>query len=77
MACFEALGFCDAWNVGLGCFRAVAGPAEDLKVIGLVCSAEGEGQNVINVPRLAGFGLSGLSGAIYFQLGNVMRKNRV
>ena len=57
MACFEVLGFCDAWNVGLGCLRAVAGPAEDLKVIGLVCSAEGEGQNVINVPRFAGVDL--------------------
>ena len=77
MAGFEALCFCDARNVGMACLRPVAEPTEDLKVVRFVCSAEGEGQNVINVPRLAGFGLSGLSGAIYFQLGNVMRKNRV
>ena len=57
MARFEAFGFCDARNIGFGCLCAVAGPAEDLKVIGLVCSAEGEGQNVINVPRFAGVDL--------------------
>ena len=52
MACFEALGLGDAWNVGIGCFCAVAGLAEDLKVMGLVCAAECEGQNVIDVPDL-------------------------
>ena len=50
----EALCFGDAGNVGLGCLCTVTGPAEDLKIIGFVCPAEGEGEDVINVPRLAG-----------------------
>ena len=41
----------------MGCLQPVAGPAEDLKVVGFVSSAEGEGQNVINVPRFAGVDL--------------------
>ena len=41
----------------MGCFCAVAGPAEDLKVIGLVCSSKDEGQYVINVPSFAGVDL--------------------
>jgi hypothetical protein len=57
MACFEALGFGNAWNIGMGCFRPVARVAEDLKVIGFICATKGEGQNVINVPRFAGFNL--------------------
>ena len=68
MARFEAIGFCDAWNIGMGCLCAMAGLAKDLQVIGLVCSAEGEGQNVINVPRLAGGDLliAGCAGALPF-----------
>ena len=52
MAGFEPLGFCDARNVGMGCLPPVAGPAEYLKVIGFICAAECEGQNVIGVPDL-------------------------
>jgi hypothetical protein len=59
MAGFEALCFCDARNVGLDCFCAVARLAEDLQVIGLICAAKCERKNVINVPRLAGFDLLG------------------
>ena len=54
MARFEAFGFCDARNVGMGCLCAVAGLAKDLKVVGFICAAKSQGQNVINVPRLAG-----------------------
>jgi hypothetical protein len=43
MAGFEAFGFGKARNVGLGCFCAVAGSAEDLKVVRFNCAAEGEG----------------------------------
>ena len=32
----------------------MTGPAEDLQIIGFVCPAEGEGDDVINVPHLAG-----------------------
>jgi len=59
MARFEALGFCDAWNVETGGLCFVARPAEDLKVVGFICAAEGEGQNVVNVPCLSGFNLLG------------------
>ena len=52
MARFKALGFCDARNVGMGGLRPVPGLAEDLQVMGLVCAAECEGQNVIDVPDL-------------------------
>ena len=41
----------------MGCLQPVAGPAEDLKVVGFVSSAEGEGQYVVNVPRFAGVDL--------------------
>ena len=66
MAGFEALGFGNARDIGFGCFCAVAGPAENLKVIGLVCSAEGERKNVINVPRFAGVDLLIAGGACAF-----------
>ena len=52
MARFKALGFCDARNVGMGCLCAVAGLAEDLKVMGFICAAKSQGQYVINVPDL-------------------------
>jgi len=57
MARFEALGFGNARNVGLGCFFVVAGLAEDLQVARCACAAKSQWQNVINVPRLAGFDL--------------------
>ena len=57
MVRLKALGFRNARNVGLGCLRPVAGPAEDLQVVSCVCAAKCEGKNVINVPRLAGFDL--------------------
>ena len=44
----------------------MAGPAEDLKVVGFICAAEGEGQNVVNVPCLSGFNLLRAGGAIAF-----------
>ena len=50
----EALGLCDARYVGLSSLCTVAGPAEDLKIVGFVCPAEGKGDDVINVPHLAG-----------------------
>jgi hypothetical protein len=59
MARFEALGFGNARNVGMGCLRPVAELAEDLQVLMCVCSAKCEGQNVINVPRFAGAYLLG------------------
>jgi hypothetical protein len=54
MARFETLGFGNARNVGMACLCAVAGLAEDLKVMGFICAAKSQGQNVINVPSLAG-----------------------
>ena len=36
------------------CLFAVTSPAEDLQIVGFVCPAEGEGDDVINVPRLSG-----------------------
>ena len=57
MARFEAFGFCDARNVGLGCFCAVAGPAEDLQVLRCICATHSEGQYVVNVPSFAGVDL--------------------
>ena len=59
MVGFEAFGFGNARNVGLGCLRPVAWPAEDLKVVGFICATECEGQNVVNVPRFAGVDLLG------------------
>jgi hypothetical protein len=59
MVGFKALGFGDARNVGMGRLCAVAGLAEDLKVMGFICATECEGQNMVNVPRLAGFDLLG------------------
>ena len=50
----EALCLGDAWDIGVARFRAVTRPTEDLKIIGFVCPAEGEGDDVINVPHLAG-----------------------
>ncbi len=38
MAHFEPLGFSNARNVGMGCIRPVAWPAEDLQVGGFVCA---------------------------------------
>ena len=32
----------------------MAGPAEELKIVGFVCAAKGYGEDVINVPRLSG-----------------------
>jgi len=49
----EALCLGNPWNVGVGCLCTVAGPAEDLKIVGLVCAAEGYGEDVVNVPRLS------------------------
>ena len=66
MVRLKALDFCDAWNVGMGCFRPVARVAEDLKVIGFICATKGEGQNVINVPRFSSFNLLRAGGAIAF-----------
>jgi len=37
----KALGLGDAGNIGVVCLGLVAGPAEDLKVIGLISPAEG------------------------------------
>ena len=54
MVRLKALGFRNARNVGLGCLRPVAGPAEDLQVVSCVCAAKCERNNVINVPRFAG-----------------------
>ena len=51
---FEALCLGDARNVGLGCLCTVTGPAENLKIIGFICAAEGYGEDVVNVPRLSG-----------------------
>ena len=53
MAGFHALGFCNARNVGAGCFCSVTSLAEDLQVIRFICATHGQRQNVINVPRLA------------------------
>ena len=53
MARFEAFGLGDERNVGMRRLCAVAGPAEDLKVLRCICAAKCKGQNVINVPRLA------------------------
>jgi hypothetical protein len=53
MAGFEALCFCDAWKIGMGSLFAVAGPAKDLQVLRCICATHSEGQNVVNVPRLA------------------------
>ena len=39
----EALCLGDAGNVGVGCLCTMTGPAEDLKIVGFVCPAEGEG----------------------------------
>ena len=50
----EALCLGDAGNVGLGCLCTVAGPAEDLQIVGFVCPAEGYWDDVVNVPRLSG-----------------------
>ncbi len=57
MVRLKALGFRNARNVGLGCLRPVAGPAEDLKVLRCICATHSERKNVINVPRFAGFDL--------------------
>ena len=54
MFCPEALCLGDARHVGLARLRAVTWPAEDLKIVGFVCAAEGYGEDVINVPRLSG-----------------------
>ena len=69
MAGFEALCFRNAWNVVMGGLCSVAGPAEDLQVVRFACSAEGEGQNVINVPRFSGVDLlrAGCAHAFSFQ----------
>jgi len=50
----EALCFGNAWYVVLSRLGAVAGSAEDLKIVGFVCPAEGYGEDVINIPRLSG-----------------------
>ena len=50
----EPLRLGNARYVGLGSLCTVAGPAEDLKIVGFVCAAEGYGEDVINVPRLSG-----------------------
>jgi hypothetical protein len=52
--CPAALGFGNGRNVGLGCFGLVAGFAEDLQVCGLICSAKGKRDCVIDVPGLSG-----------------------
>ena len=59
MARFEAFGFGNAGNVGMGCLCAMAGLAEDLQVIGFIYAAKCERNNVINIPRFAGVDLSG------------------
>ena len=66
---FEALRFGNARNIGLGSLWAVTGPAEDLKIIGFVCPAEGEGDDVINVPSLPGLDgyVTRLAGSFSFQ----------
>ena len=50
MFCPAALGFGDGRNVGSGRFGLVAGPAEDLEVCGVVRSAKGKRDCVIDVP---------------------------
>ena len=39
----EALCLGNAWDIGVVRLRAVTGPAKDLKIVGFVCPAEGEG----------------------------------
>jgi len=50
----EALCLGYPWNVGLARLSAVAEPAEDLQIVRFVCPTEGYGEDVINVPHLAG-----------------------
>ena len=54
MLCPEALCLGDVRNVGLGSLCTVTWPAEDLKIVGFVCPAEGYGEDVVNVPLLSG-----------------------
>ena len=44
-------------DVVLACFCLVAGPAEDLEVIGFVGSPQSKREDVINVPGFAGVDL--------------------
>jgi len=53
MLCLEALCFGNARDIGEVRLGLVAGSAEDLEVGGFVIAAEGQGDDVINVPSLA------------------------
>ena len=53
MLCLEALCFGNARDIGVTGFGLVAGFAENLEVVGFVIAAEGQGDDVINVPSLA------------------------
>ncbi len=66
---FEALCLGDPRNVGVRCLRAVAGFTKDLEVLGFVCPAKGEGEDVVNVPRLPGLDgyVTRLAGSFSFQ----------
>jgi len=55
----------------------VTGLADYLKVIVFICAAKSQGQHAINVPRFAGFGLSGSSGAYLFSDWEPYEKKRV
>ena len=59
MLCLETPGFRDTGNISLCGLCFVAGPAEDLKVFGGICPAEGKRQNMINVPGFTGVDLLG------------------
>jgi len=77
MVRLKALGFCNARNIGFSCLCAVTGLADYLKVIVFICAAKSQGQHAINVPRFAGFGLSGSSGAYLFSDWEPYEKKRV
>ena len=54
MLCLEALCFGNARDIGEVRFSLVAGPAEDLEVVGFISPAKCQGDDVINVPTLPG-----------------------
>ena len=53
MLCLEALCFGNARDIGVTGFGLVASFAEDLEIFGFVIAAEGQRDDVINVPSLA------------------------
>jgi len=65
----EALCLGNPWNIRFVCLRAVTGPAEDLQIVGFVCTAKGYWEDVINIPRLPGLDgfVTRLAGSFSFQ----------